>query len=89
MMRALLPECASVQLTPLETPRSLAPEAYLAEARALCADVTAWPDADAALAAARKRAAANDLVLCTGSLFLVGMMKARMYRNLGAMHQPP
>ena len=79
MMRALFPECASVQLTPLETPRSLAPEAYLAEARALCQDVTPWPDVDAALAAARERAASDDLVLCTGSLFLVGMLKARLY----------
>ncbi|AKQ67411.1 Dihydrofolate synthase [Myxococcus hansupus] len=89
MMRALFPECASVQLTPLETPRSLAPEAYLAEARALCQDVTAWPDVDAALAAARERATSDDLILGTGSLFLVGMLKARLYRNLGAMQQPP
>jgi dihydrofolate synthase/folylpolyglutamate synthase len=78
MLRALLPHCTSVQLTPLDTPRSLAPEAYVDEARALCADVAAWPDLDSALAAARRKAGPDDVVLCTGSLFLVGKVKARL-----------
>ncbi|MCE9666914.1 bifunctional folylpolyglutamate synthase/dihydrofolate synthase [Myxococcus stipitatus] len=78
MMRALFPRCASVQLTPLDTPRSLAPAAYLEEARSLCPDVAAWPDLDAALAAARARAGETGVVLCTGSLFLVGMVRARV-----------
>ena len=78
MMRALFPKCTSVQLTPLDTPRSLAPAAYLDEARSLCADVAAWSDVDSALAAARRRAGPDDLVLCSGSLFLVGMVKARL-----------
>ncbi|MCY1015173.1 bifunctional folylpolyglutamate synthase/dihydrofolate synthase [Pyxidicoccus sp. MSG2] len=78
MMRALFPKCASVQLTPLDTPRSLAPAAYVDEARALCADVAAWSDLDSALAAARRKAGQGDVVLCTGSLFLVGMVKARL-----------
>ncbi|MBZ4415576.1 folylpolyglutamate synthase/dihydrofolate synthase family protein [Myxococcus sp. RHSTA-1-4] len=89
MMRALFPRCTSVQLTPLDTPRSLAPAAYLDEARALCADVSAWSDVDSALAAARRHAGPDDVVLCTGSLFLVGMVKACLVRNLGAMHQSP
>lgn len=78
MMRALFPQCTSVQLTPLDTPRSLAPEAYLDEARSLCADAAAWSDLDSALAAARRRAGPDDVVLCTGSLFLVGGVKARL-----------
>jgi dihydrofolate synthase/folylpolyglutamate synthase len=78
MMRSLFPRCTSVQLTPLDTPRSLPPAAYLDEARALCADVAAWPDLDSALAEARRRAGPDDVVLCTGSLFLVGMIKARL-----------
>jgi dihydrofolate synthase/folylpolyglutamate synthase len=78
MMRALFPKCTSVQLTPLDTPRSLAPAAYVDEARSLCADVAAWPEVDAALAAARAKAGQGDVVLCTGSLFLVGMVKARL-----------
>ncbi|WP_181791298.1 bifunctional folylpolyglutamate synthase/dihydrofolate synthase [Myxococcus llanfairpwllgwyngyllgogerychwyrndrobwllllantysiliogogogochensis] len=80
MMRALFPACASVQLTPLDTPRSLSPAAYLDEARALAADVAAWPDVDAALAEARRRAGVDGVVLCTGSLFLVGMVRARKDR---------
>ncbi|NMO20828.1 bifunctional folylpolyglutamate synthase/dihydrofolate synthase [Pyxidicoccus fallax] len=78
MMRALFPKCTSVQLTPLETSRSLAPALYVDEARALCADVAAWSDVDSALAAASRKAGPDDVVLCTGSLFLVGMVKARL-----------
>jgi dihydrofolate synthase / folylpolyglutamate synthase len=76
MMRALFPECTSLHLTPLDTPRSLAPERYLEQARALCSQVHAWPSLPAALDAARAQAAPDDLVLCTGSLFLVGAARA-------------
>jgi dihydrofolate synthase/folylpolyglutamate synthase len=86
MLRALLPTCTSVHLTPLDTPRSLVPESYLDEARALCADVSAYASLDAALAGARERAASGDVLLCTGSLFLVGSVRARLGGNLGALH---
>ena len=86
MLRALLPACASVHLTPLDTPRSLPPERYLDEARALCAEVSAYPSLNAALAGARVRAAPGDVLLCTGSLFLVGSVRARWSGNLGALH---
>ncbi len=86
MLRALLPTCTSVHLTPLDTPRSLGPESYIDEARALCADVSAYPSLDAALAGARGRAAPGDVILCTGSLFLVGSVRARLGGNLGALH---
>jgi dihydrofolate synthase/folylpolyglutamate synthase len=89
MLRALLPTCTSVHLTPLDTPRSLAPERYLDEARALCADVYAHPSLDSALAGAKGRAAPGDLLLCTGSLFLVGSVRARFGGNLGALHHNP
>ncbi|MDY7225156.1 bifunctional folylpolyglutamate synthase/dihydrofolate synthase [Hyalangium rubrum] len=89
MMRALFPRCASVHLTPLDTPRSLAPERYLAEARALCADARAYATLDEALAGARATAGAEDVLLCTGSLFLVGAARARLSRNLGALQQQP
>jgi dihydrofolate synthase/folylpolyglutamate synthase len=89
MLRALLPSCTSVHLTPLDTPRSLDPGRYLDEARALCADVCAWPSLDAALAGARARAAPGDVILCTGSLFLVGSVRARLGGNLGALHHNP
>jgi dihydrofolate synthase / folylpolyglutamate synthase len=87
MMRGLFPRCASVHLTPLDTPRSLDPERYLAEARALCADVRAYGGLDDALAGAKALAMEGDVILCTGSLFLVGATRARFARNLGAMQQ--
>lgn len=77
MLRALLPHCASVHLTPLETPRSLAPEHYVEEARTLCGDVTACSSLEEALSGARAKAGPDDVVLCTGSLFLVGSVRAR------------
>lgn len=89
MMRALFPRCASVHLTPLDTPRSLAPEKYLEEARALCADVRPYGSLDEALAGARNLAAREDVLLCTGSLFLVGAARIRLRVNLGAMQQRP
>jgi dihydrofolate synthase/folylpolyglutamate synthase len=87
MMRGLFPRCASVHLTPLETPRSLAPERYIEEARALCADVRAYAGLDDALAGAKAAAMEGDVILCTGSLFLVGAIRARFAGNLGAMQQ--
>ncbi|HEY0096136.1 MAG TPA: cyanophycin synthetase, partial [Archangium sp.] len=87
MLRALLPACSSVHLTPLDTPRSLAPERYLDEARALCANTYSYPSLDAALEGARDQAAPSDVLLCTGSLFLVGSVRAKWGENLGALHQ--
>jgi dihydrofolate synthase/folylpolyglutamate synthase len=87
MMRALFPRCASIHLTPLDTPRSLAPERYLEEARALCADVRAHASLDDALASAQALAMEGDVVLCTGSLFLVGAARTHFLRKLGAMQQ--
>ncbi len=89
MMRALLPACASVHLTPLETPRSLAPERYLDEVRALCTSVWAYGSLEEALRGATSQAAPGDVLLCTGSLFLVGAVRARLGGNLGALHQDP
>ncbi len=87
MMRALFPRCASVHLTPLNTPRSLAPEKYLHEARALCGNVRSYASLEEALAGARGLATPEDVVLCTGSLFLVGAARGRLGVNLGAMQQ--
>jgi dihydrofolate synthase / folylpolyglutamate synthase len=86
MLRALLPSCTSVHLTPLETPRSLAPERYLEEVRALCANAHAYSSLDAALSGAQALAVSSDVVLCTGSLFLVGSVRAKWGGALGALH---
>jgi dihydrofolate synthase/folylpolyglutamate synthase len=89
MMQALFPRCTSVHLAPLETPRSLAPERYVDEARLLCADVRAHASLDEALAHARAQAMEDDVILCAGSLFLVGAARAHLGRSLGAMQQEP
>jgi dihydrofolate synthase / folylpolyglutamate synthase len=78
MLHGLLPRMASVTLTPLQTPRSLPPEAYLAEAQGLCAEVHVAASAQQALDATRARAASEDVVLIAGSLFLVGEVKAHL-----------
>jgi dihydrofolate synthase / folylpolyglutamate synthase len=78
MLQGLLPRMASVTLSPLQTPRSLPPEAYLALAQGLCADVHVAASAQQALDAARARAASEDVVLIAGSLFLVGEVKAHL-----------
>ncbi|MET0405385.1 MAG: folylpolyglutamate synthase/dihydrofolate synthase family protein [Cystobacter sp.] len=89
MLRALLPSCTSVHLTPLDTPRSLAPEHYLEEVQALCANAHAYSSLDAALSGAHALAAPTDVVLCTGSLFLVGSVRAKWGGELGALHPHP
>ncbi len=87
MMQALFRRCTSVHLAPLDTPRSLAPERYLHEAQALCGDVRAYSSLGDALTGARAQAREGDVVLCTGSLFLVGAARTLLGRSLGAMQQ--
>ncbi|WP_186001903.1 MULTISPECIES: folylpolyglutamate synthase/dihydrofolate synthase family protein [Corallococcus] len=89
MLRALFPLAASVHLTPLDTPRSLAPSRYIHEAGALCSRVVAHASLEDALAGARADALGHPdgVVLATGSLFLVGAVKRLVGRSLGAMQQ--
>ena len=75
ILRTLFPRCASVHLTPLPSTRSLAPDRYLHEARELCPAVVAYGSVAEALAGACAAASGDDLVLCAGSLFLVGQVK--------------
>ena len=82
MARALFPRLASLHLTPLASPRSLPPERYLDLARSLCGQVSVYPDPAAALQGAAARCAEGELLLCTGSLFLVGAASA-------LLHPPP
>ena len=80
MMRALFPRAAALYLTPLASPRSKAPETYVAFARSLNARVTVYADAPAALQAARTAAPADAVVVCAGSLHLVGELRAVLLR---------
>ena len=79
MAHALFPRLASLHLTPLDTPRSLPPERYLDLARSLCGQVSAYPVLDAALAGAAAACGPGELLLCTGSLFLVGAVSGRVH----------
>ncbi len=83
MMRTLFPRCATVHLTPVGNPRSLDPSRYEGQARALNAEVTVHPDALAALLGARARAEEEELVVCAGSLFLIGQLRVLAGRAIG------
>lgn len=86
MLRTLFPRCASVHLTPVPSPRTLAPERYADEARQLCPEVELYGSAQEALSGARMRAAPEDLVVCAGSLFLVGVLRALVTKVGSAQH---
>jgi dihydrofolate synthase/folylpolyglutamate synthase len=76
MIRELFPRCASVHLTPLPSPRSLDPQQYFQAAKMLCDRVAAYPSPSEALRAAMAEAKGSDFVLCAGSFFLVGAVRA-------------
>jgi dihydrofolate synthase/folylpolyglutamate synthase len=76
MLRTLFPRCAAVYLTPVRSPRSLDPAKIVDEARKLCPSVKICESAPEALAAAKKAAPADGVVLGAGSLFLVGQLRA-------------
>jgi len=78
MLARLLPRMASATFTTLDTPRALAPEAYLESARSLLVDVAIAASPGEALARARARAGPEDVVLVAGSLYLVGEVKAHL-----------
>lgn len=84
MLGRLLPRMASATLTPLpNTPRSLAPEAYVKEARKACTVLSVAASPETALEQARARAAPEDVVLVAGSLYLVGAVKAYLATKEG------
>lgn len=72
MLEWLLPRCASVALAPLPSPRAVPPQTLLAALPPERAKVTAHASVAEALAAAKARSGPTDLVLCAGSLVLVG-----------------
>lgn len=78
MVAALFPHCASVSLTPVASSRSLDPNLYLGVAKSLCDRVDAHPSPLDALSGAMSLAKGSDLVVCAGSLFLVGAIRARL-----------
>jgi dihydrofolate synthase/folylpolyglutamate synthase len=80
MMRRLFPRVASVDATPVRSPRSLDPVKYAEEGRSYCPQMEVHASVAEALAAARRRAGPKDLILCAGSLFLIGEVRESMAR---------
>jgi len=78
MLAALAPAAAAVVTTRSDNPRALPAEALAEAARRHAADVVACDDAGAALDEARRRAGPGGLVVVCGSMFLVGMLRARV-----------
>jgi dihydrofolate synthase/folylpolyglutamate synthase len=78
MLAALAPAAAAIVATRSDNPRALPAATLAAVAGRLTADVAANNDADAALAEARRRAGPGGLVVVCGSMFLVGMLRARV-----------
>jgi dihydrofolate synthase/folylpolyglutamate synthase len=75
MISRLFPLCASVQLVAVPSPRSLLPSEYLSEAKNLCFRCQISASPAEALVAAGGLAAPEDLILCAGSLYLVGYIR--------------
>ena len=72
MAELLFPHAASIILTQAATPRAASAESLRPLAQALNENVRVEPEPAQALASAMGRAAAEDVVFVTGSLFLVG-----------------
>jgi dihydrofolate synthase/folylpolyglutamate synthase len=78
VLRALQPIADCWHFTAFDSPRAIAPEALLAELKALygtTTKATCHPCIESALAAARK---SSDRVLATGSLYLAGEVLAQL-----------
>jgi dihydrofolate synthase/folylpolyglutamate synthase len=78
MLAALAPVAAAVVTTRSDNPRALPAAAIAAIAAGSFGDVTACDDPEAALTEARRRAGPGGLVVVCGSMFLVGMLRARV-----------
>jgi len=78
ILAALAPAAAAIITTRSDNPRALPAAALAAIAARFVSDAAACDDADAALAEARRRAGAGGLVVVCGSMFLVGMLRARV-----------
>lgn len=76
ILRVLLPETEHLIVTRSENPRALDPRLLAQTARALGREALVEPDATQALARARALAGPDDLILITGSLFLIGELKS-------------
>jgi dihydrofolate synthase/folylpolyglutamate synthase len=72
MAEILFPLAARVIASPADNPRSATPEEIRTAARRVSVEIEAAPDAGAALDRARALAGSPDLVVVTGSIYIVG-----------------
>jgi dihydrofolate synthase/folylpolyglutamate synthase len=78
VLAALAPAAAAVVTTRSDNPRALPPAGLASVASRFIGDAVPCDDPDAALAEARRRAGPDGLVVVCGSMFLVGMLRARV-----------
>jgi dihydrofolate synthase/folylpolyglutamate synthase len=78
MLAALAPVAAAIVATRSDNARAIPPATLAATAARFVGDVTAENDPVAALEEARRRAGPGGLVVICGSMFLVGMLRARV-----------
>jgi dihydrofolate synthase/folylpolyglutamate synthase len=69
---SLLPAGASYYFTSAHIPRAMAAEALQTKAATLNLHGSVFDDVNKAIAAAKQKAAATDLLIVCGSVFLVG-----------------
>jgi dihydrofolate synthase/folylpolyglutamate synthase len=77
ILAALASTAAAIVATRSDNPRALPAAKLAAVAKPLAGEVVANDDPDAALAEARARAGPDGLVVVCGSMFLVGLLRAR------------
>jgi dihydrofolate synthase/folylpolyglutamate synthase len=78
ILGALAGSAAAAVMTRSDNPRSLAPESLAAAAAGRFAEVATRDDPETALAEARRLAGSGGLVVVCGSIFLVGVLRARL-----------
>lgn len=79
----IAPLCDEIIVTRPHSPRALDPEILAREARKYTPKVTIQEDSDKAMELAINKATSNDVVLCCGSLYLVGAARTYIRKRFG------
>ncbi len=79
----IAPLCHQMIITRPHSPRALDPEKLAREARRYTPNVTIEEDSDKAMELAITKASSDDVVLCCGSLYLVGPARTYIRKRFG------
>jgi dihydrofolate synthase/folylpolyglutamate synthase len=79
----IAPLCDEMIITRPHSPRALDPEILAREARRYTNNVITEDDSDKAMELAISKAASDDVVLCCGSLYLVGAARTYIRKRFG------